>query len=56
MGDPGTARLHIEGARRMITYRNNIRSFESDTLAKEMLFWLVQVLQDHVATSLTTNI
>lgn len=40
----------------MITYRNNIRSLESDTLAKEMLFWLVQVLQDHVATYLTTNI
>jgi len=43
MGDPEIAKVHIEGAQRVVQYRSNLRSQEFDTSEKAILFWLVQL-------------
>ena len=41
MKDPDTAKVHIEGARRMLKSQAILRSLEFDTWASPILFWLV---------------
>ncbi|KAF2670769.1 hypothetical protein BT63DRAFT_200826 [Microthyrium microscopicum] len=43
MRDPDTAKVHIDGAQRMMRHRDGIRSLESDAWAWALLFWIETV-------------
>jgi hypothetical protein len=55
MRDSETAKVHIDGAQRMMKYRGKLGELESDARVRAMVFWLVHVWRKTVSHSVNNK-